>query len=351
MRSIVSAGSSRDRSGLVRRQGDPDHPGGGAALLGLPAGRSNDRAAEHPGHAADAALRDRALLRAARAGPVPDRRRRERRVHRPEHVRRLHHQRLQRDLHRPRAGDGPPDARVPALLSRDVSDADVRDEPGAAREQCRPDVGRRGTGNAHHGADGGDLSHARRRSRPPGSISFWAASASRWRSSARSSSISRPARSSARVWKRWRGACWCKRASAFDPALLNLAFVFLLLGYGTKVGLVPLHAWLPDAHAEGPTPISAVLSGLLLNVALFAVLRFKMVMSANERRARARPPDGHAGAGLRRVRVVHAVPPPRHQADVRLLLDRAHGDHQLRLRHGRAARELRRPAAHDHALA
>ncbi|OGA58748.1 MAG: hydrogenase 4 subunit F [Betaproteobacteria bacterium RIFCSPLOWO2_12_FULL_65_14] len=70
-------------------------------------------------------------------------------------------------------------------------------------------------------------------------------------------------------------------AAAFDPALLNLAFVFLLLGYGTKVGLVPLHAWLPDAHAEGPTPISAVLSGLLLNVALFAVLRFKSVMSAN----------------------------------------------------------------------
>ena len=72
-----------------------------------------------------------------------------------------------------------------------------------------------------------------------------------------------------------------ERAAGFDPALLNLSFVFLLLGYGTKVGLVPLHAWLPDAHAEGPTPISAVLSGLLLNVALFAVLRFKIVMSAN----------------------------------------------------------------------
>src|SRR6202163_795391 len=70
-------------------------------------------------------------------------------------------------------------------------------------------------------------------------------------------------------------------AAGFDPALLNVAFVFLLLGYGTKVGLAPLHAWLPDAHAEGPTPISAVLSGLLLNVALFAVLRFKMIMSAN----------------------------------------------------------------------
>lgn len=70
-------------------------------------------------------------------------------------------------------------------------------------------------------------------------------------------------------------------ADAFDPALLNLAFIFLLLGYGTKAGLVPLHAWLPDAHAEGPTPISAVLSGLLLNVALYAVLRFKMLMNAN----------------------------------------------------------------------
>src|SRR6187397_1325721 len=67
----------------------------------------------------------------------------------------------------------------------------------------------------------------------------------------------------------------------FDPALLNVAFVFLLLGYGTKVGLAPLHAWLPDAHAEGPTPISAVLSGLLLNVALYALLRFKMLLALN----------------------------------------------------------------------
>jgi hydrogenase-4 component F len=71
------------------------------------------------------------------------------------------------------------------------------------------------------------------------------------------------------------------RAGAFDPALLNVAFVFLLLGYGTKVGLAPLHAWLPDAHAEGPTPISAVLSGLLLNVALYALLRFKMLLAVN----------------------------------------------------------------------
>jgi hydrogenase-4 component F len=72
-----------------------------------------------------------------------------------------------------------------------------------------------------------------------------------------------------------------RRAGDFDPALLDLAFVFLLLGYGTKVGLAPLHAWLPDAHAEGPTPISAVLSGLLLNVALYALLRFKMLLAVN----------------------------------------------------------------------
>jgi hydrogenase-4 component F len=72
-----------------------------------------------------------------------------------------------------------------------------------------------------------------------------------------------------------------ERAGAFDAALLNVAFVFLLLGYGTKVGLAPLHAWLPDAHAEGPTPISAVLSGLLLNVALYALLRFKLLLAAN----------------------------------------------------------------------
>jgi hydrogenase-4 component F len=63
-----------------------------------------------------------------------------------------------------------------------------------------------------------------------------------------------------------------------EPTVLQLAFVFLLVGYGTKVGLVPLHSWLPDAHAEGPTPVSAVLSGLLLNVALYAVMRSKVLV-------------------------------------------------------------------------
>ncbi len=61
------------------------------------------------------------------------------------------------------------------------------------------------------------------------------------------------------------------------PHIITLAFAFLFIGYGTKVGLAPLHNWLPDAHAEGPTPVSAVLSGLLLNVALYAVLRCKVM--------------------------------------------------------------------------
>ncbi len=67
-------------------------------------------------------------------------------------------------------------------------------------------------------------------------------------------------------------------ASELEPAVLSLAFVFLLVGYGTKIGLVPLHNWLPDAHSEGPTPMSAILSGLLLNIALYAVVRFKMII-------------------------------------------------------------------------
>ncbi len=71
-----------------------------------------------------------------------------------------------------------------------------------------------------------------------------------------------------------------------DPGIVTLAFVFLFIGYGTKIGLVPLHNWLPDAHAEGPTPVSAVLSGLLLNVALYAVLRCKVLT------------DGALGSGL-----------------------------------------------------
>jgi hydrogenase-4 component F len=70
-------------------------------------------------------------------------------------------------------------------------------------------------------------------------------------------------------------------ADQCDPGILTLAFVFLLVGYGTKAGLAPLHSWLPDAEAEGPLPISAVLSGLLLNAALLAVLRAMTIVGAH----------------------------------------------------------------------
>ena len=139
------------------------------------------------------------------------------------------------------------------------------------------------------------------------------------------------------------------RARDFDPALLNIAFIFLLLGYGTKVGLAPMHAWLPDAHAEGPTPISAVLSGLLLNVALYALLRFKMLLAAN-------PPaiaPGPLMIALGLISLIFAAFMLYRRRDikrhVRLLVDRAHGHHRVRLRHGGPAGQLRRPAADDDA--
>jgi hydrogenase-4 component F len=62
-------------------------------------------------------------------------------------------------------------------------------------------------------------------------------------------------------------------AAHFDPALMHAGFAFVVVGFGTKVGLVPMHAWLPDAHSEGPSPVSAMLSGGLLAAALYAVLR------------------------------------------------------------------------------
>jgi len=66
-------------------------------------------------------------------------------------------------------------------------------------------------------------------------------------------------------------------APGLDPDIVKLAFVFILIGYGTKAGLAPMHTWLPDAHSEAPAPISALMSGVLLNVGLYALMRFKAV--------------------------------------------------------------------------
>ncbi|MBU6323147.1 hydrogenase 4 subunit F [Patescibacteria group bacterium] len=64
-------------------------------------------------------------------------------------------------------------------------------------------------------------------------------------------------------------------AHAFPASIMRIAFAFILIGFGTKAGLVPMHAWLPDAHSSAPSPVSGLLSGVLLNAALFAVLRYK----------------------------------------------------------------------------
>jgi len=68
-----------------------------------------------------------------------------------------------------------------------------------------------------------------------------------------------------------------ENAPIFDPNLVKLAFIFIIVGFGTKAGLAPMHTWLPDAHSEAPSPISALLSGVLLNCAFYGILRFHII--------------------------------------------------------------------------
>ena len=69
-------------------------------------------------------------------------------------------------------------------------------------------------------------------------------------------------------------------APHMDHYLMTLAFILVLVGYGTKAGLAPMHTWLPDAHSEAPSPTSAMLSGVSLKIALYALLRFHILTSA-----------------------------------------------------------------------
>lgn len=68
-------------------------------------------------------------------------------------------------------------------------------------------------------------------------------------------------------------------ATRLNPSLMKLSFLFILVGYGTKAGLFPLHTWLPDAHSQAPSPVSALLSGVLLNCAIYAIIRFHLLTS------------------------------------------------------------------------
>lgn len=70
------------------------------------------------------------------------------------------------------------------------------------------------------------------------------------------------------------------RAGELDPGVMRIAVVLLVLGFGTKVGLVPMHSWLPDAHSQAPAPVSALMSGVLLSVAAYALLRYRVIAAA-----------------------------------------------------------------------
>jgi hypothetical protein len=136
-----------------------------------------------------------------------------------------------------------------------------------------------------------------------------------------------------------------------EPTVLQLAFVFLLVGYGTKVGLAPLHNWLPDAHAEGPTPVSAVLSGLLLNVALYAVMRSKVLVDG----ALGNDMAGNLMMGFGLLSVVLAAFLIKRQTDVKRMFAYSSIEHMglitFAFGMGGAVANFAASAAHDHALA
>ena len=135
-------------------------------------------------------------------------------------------------------------------------------------------------------------------------------------------------------------------AAALAPQPLRLAFLLAVVGYGTKVGLAPMHTWLPDAHAEAPSPASAMLSAALLNTGMYAIIRFLAITQA---RLGDRLPPGVLlvfGFAVHRDRGAVHGPARELQAAVRVLLGRAHGHHRGRARVRRGARALRCAAAH-----
>ena len=69
-------------------------------------------------------------------------------------------------------------------------------------------------------------------------------------------------------------------APRLDPGIVRIGFIFVMVGYGTKAGLAPMHLWLPDAHSQAPTPVSALLSGILIKCALLGVIRFQTIAAA-----------------------------------------------------------------------
>ena len=140
-------------------------------------------------------------------------------------------------------------------------------------------------------------------------------------------------------------------APKMNPALVSLAYLLVLVGYGTKVGLAPMHTWLPDAHSESPAPISAMLSGALLNGAMLGIVRYLTIADAAQNAHLART----VARGLWRFlasgrRTLHRSP-ERHQAAHGLFERRAYGRACAWFRLRRTARHRRRALSHAQSLA
>ncbi|HWR41536.1 hydrogenase 4 subunit F [Sporomusa sp.] len=105
-------------------------------------------------------------------------------------------------------------------------------------------------------------------------------------------------------------------SARLDPGMVKLAFVFILIGYGTKAGLAPMHTWLPDAHSQAPSPVSGLLSGALLSCALYAVIRTMIIVKGAV--GAAFPEQFLIGFGL--LSIVIAVPFILVQHDLKRLL-------------------------------
>ena len=277
-------------------------------------------------------------------------RRSQHRLHRAQHLRRLHRQRVQRQLHRARAGDRAADADPSALLSRDVPGAAVRDESGAGGQQYRADVGRHRDGDADHGGDGRHLPHARG---DRSGVEILHPRQRRHRAGA--------VRHDPRLHGGAPGGGRGDRRHGVDDADDARRRV--------RAGAAQPRLRLPDArlrHQGRPRAAARLAArrarrrpdadfrGSLRAAAQRRALRGAALQAAARRQRqsdRAGAADGDAGHRVADLRRLHALPAARHQTPVRVLFDRAHGHHRLRLRHGRAAGQFRRTAAHDDALA
>ena len=134
-------------------------------------------------------------------------------------------------------------------------------------------------------------------------------------------------------------------AANLDPTLLKISFILIMVGYGTKVGLAPMHTWLPDAHSQAPTPVSALLSGVLLNCAMYGILRYHLIVSVTVPGFSSTLLLIFGLVSMARGGGLHHRGPGLQEASG-LLVHRAHGHHRLRVRHRRVPGHLRGAAAH-----